>query len=124
MNTPHVVAFLYVKYVSPQKGFGLFSGEDIPRMEKEYTPACLGTYGGMVCGGEREALHPKTVYNMTSGHLSRSPEPLRANELERLTLEEREEVAKERYDVFFYTHHVFTRQRSQRISGWGPHARR
>ena len=68
-----MVPFLYVKYISPQKGFGLFSGEEIPYKQGDFTGLCLGTYGGMICGAEREGLYPKQMYSQTNGHLPRPP---------------------------------------------------
>lgn len=79
VDIPKVVAFLYIKFISPSKGFGLFSGEDIPYRQSDFSPLCLGTYGGMICASEREALYSKMLYSMTHGHLPRIPEPTRVN---------------------------------------------
>lgn len=96
LDTPQLMAFIYVKYVSPTTGFGLFSGEDIPYKDTNFTRVCLGTYGGMVCGGEREALSSKAMYNMTNGHLTRDPEPHRPRLIERMQPKDRRDFATER----------------------------
>lgn len=99
---PSVVAFLYIKYISQEKGFGVFSGENIPRIPDAFGPVCLGSYGGMVCGSEREALHSKATYNMSTAHLTRDAEPQRQQELAGLTHEERIQIAEERCVVQAY----------------------
>lgn len=85
-----MIAFLYVKFISPEKGFGVFAGQNIPYtppvVERPpgalpsdpdplpvVSPECLGSYGGIICT-EIEACHPKTVYALSFGDLNRSAE--------------------------------------------------
>ena len=70
-------AFVYVKFISHLKRFGLFTGEYIPGPDPDaadkpasVTPECLGTYGGTVCT-EHEALYDKAMFRMATGELPR-----------------------------------------------------
>lgn len=73
---PSVRMFIYVAYKSPKTEFGLFAGESLSVTDNGTAARpelsageCLGTYGGMVCGHDEEALDKKAVYRMAHGKL-------------------------------------------------------
>lgn len=74
LDTPKVVVPLYIRFIHPGRGFGMFTGK---RMDNESaiqvdlnvpTTDCIGTYGGRICD-KREAIHKKAVYRMWTGSI-------------------------------------------------------
>lgn len=75
MDLPAVVAPSLLSYISPSRGFGVFAATDIPEdtdpADKDAarsTPACVGTYGGVVCTYDEIRRH-NYAYAMSDGLL-------------------------------------------------------
>lgn len=66
-SMPNVVIPMYIKFISPDIGFGLFAGADLPDSSLA-VDQCVGSYGGIVCD-EREPIHHKAVFKMRKGTL-------------------------------------------------------
>lgn len=80
LGRPQVVIPLYVRFISPKRGFGLFTGAALPKESAAIqeglrlpTAECIGTYGGRICD-KRETIHKKAVYRLTYGMLNPLPQ--------------------------------------------------
>ena len=69
LGTPKVVVPLYIRYINPRRGFGVFTAGVIGSEQvlqdglRVPTAECIGTYGGRVCD-KREAIHKKGLYRL------------------------------------------------------------
>lgn len=65
---PEVVIPMYVKFVSPARGFGLFAAADFSVSTELQSNQCVGTYGGIICD-ERDPVCKHAIYALLAGSL-------------------------------------------------------